>query len=195
MHGPGGPHGGGPHGGGPHGGGPHGGPGFGGGPGMRGGYGYKHPGPIKPAAGGYVATGDTFVDRYFAQRAKQRENFRDIGYNSRLSTKLGRSLRGLIGASRMNLTGGMHYDVFQSKVEAADKLLKKEKISELVCKYRKLKAASKYFEYLFKVGKINKEEYRYEMDTYAKSIGVTQEKDYDAYLQVMDEEPEKLRSR
>ena len=204
MHGPGpggGPRGGGyggPRGGmgGPHGGmmGPHGGHG-----GMMGPHGrdYARPIPLRPAAKGTGAvivesTGDIILEGIHLTEV----NAAAIKKNSRLKTKIGRSIAGYFGAKRMAFTNPFHEGVFESKVAAADKKLENGEIPPLVCNYRKLKAASNYYVYLLKVGRINRREYRQLLDEYAETLKAGFEgKYYAAYVKVMNEESSYIHSR
>lgn len=204
MHGPGGPGpGGGPHSGGPHGG-PHGGFGgpYGGPGGPRGGFGpYGRHGHPYRYPGGYrkghtlVSGGTNYLDSHYEKQADFKINSIAMAFRSKAKTKLGKNFMGFIGASRLATAGSWHYDVFKSKEESADKLFKKKQISSIVCKYRKLKAASNYFGYLFKVGRYTIDEYHYNLNAYAESIGISETVDYDAYTQVVSEEPSFLHSR
>lgn len=180
MYGPGG---GGP--GGPRGGRPPRGFGFGGGmfgPGGRAwGPDFKFPGPIPRAPGGSVAsTGDY----YSGKKAKIQTEFY---CNSRMATQItGSKVKGYITACRLYAMGPLHYNVFLSRVDAATQDLAEHRITDEQCKYRKLKAADKYYTYLYKVGLYSKEVFEFELKNYAKGIGVIGDETY-IIDQVIDE--------
>lgn len=172
-HGPRGPHG-------PHGPGPMGGGMFG--PGGRAwGPGFKFPGPIRRAPGGDVAsTGDYFSGVEANFTVSMYCNTKIIGKNK------GSKIVGFLGATRLYTMGPLHYNIFTSRVEAATRDLAERRITEEQSKYRKLKAADKYYGYMFKVGIYTKEEFEYELKNFANEIGANGENSY-IYEQVLDE--------
>lgn len=187
---PGGPGGGRP--GGPGFGGPHGGPGFGGAFGhggrFHGGWGRGYPGPIRKAPGGTVATnGD-----YFSGKTAKVQT--DFYCNRKLVAKnTGSKTKGFIAAYRLYAMGPLHYNVFTSRIEAATKDFAERRITDEQCKYRKLKAADKYYSYMYSVGLYTKEQFEYELNNYANEIGVNRDDSY--IIEQVFEESKVSRSR
>ncbi len=163
---------------GPHGGGMPFGP-FGGGR-MNLGPGFKIPGPIPRAPGGTVISDAS-------PSAKSAKDSNDFYCNRKIvAIHTGSKLKGFISASRMNVMGPLHYNVYLSRIAAADKDFAEKRITDEQCKYRKLKAADKYHSYLFNLGLCTEQQYEYEVEAYAKEIGVGEEEKY-IVDQVFDE--------
>lgn len=159
--------------------------GFGGGifgPGGRAwGPGFKFPGPIPKAPGGSVANSG----EYFSGKAAKVQT--DLYCNYRMATEnTGSKVKGCIAAYRLYAMGPLHYNVFSSRVAAATRDLEEHRITEEQSKYRKLKAADKYYTYLYKVGLYSKEAFEFELKNYAKKIGALGDDEY-IFDQVLDE--------
>lgn len=168
-------------------GGPHGhGGGFRGG--WDGGWGRKFPGPIRRAPGGDVAsTGD-----YFSGKSAKVQS--DFYCNRKLVARnTGSKVKGFISAYRLYAMGPLHYNVFSSRIDAANKDFSERRITDEQCKYRKLKAADKYYSYMYSVGLYTKEQFEYELSNYATEIGVGQTDSY--IIEQVFEESKVSRSR
>ena len=144
------------------------------GPGGRAwGPGFKFPGPIPPAPGGNVySDGESWASK----RANDSVNWY---CNSKIVVKNTKSkVKGFISAFRLHTTGSLHYNLFMTKVAAATQDFTERRITDEQCKYRKLKAADKYYSYLYKVGLYTRERYKYEMRNFAKNSSVKENESY-----------------
>ncbi len=142
--------------------------------------GFKIPGPIPRAPGGTVVSDAS-------PSAKSAKASVDFYCNKKIvAIHTGSKLKGFISASRMNVMGPLHYNVYLSRIAAADKDYAEKRITEEQCKYRKLKAADKYHSYLFNLGLYTEQQYEYEVETYAREIGVGEDEQY-IVDQVFDE--------
>ena len=143
--------------------------------------GFKFWGPVSKAPGGDVAsTGD-----YFSEKAAKTH----VGFycNSKIIKKnTGSGFKSFIGAYRMNMTGPLHSNVFASRVESIERDFSEHRITEEQAKYRKLKAAAKYYSYLLSVGIYTKLSFVFELQNYAEEIGALGENRY-IFEQVVEE--------
>lgn len=141
----------------------------------------KRPGPIPNAPGGNVAsTGDTFSGFYAETVVNFEMNSKKVRKNTGSLTK------GIISATRLFYTGSLHYNVFTSRVNAVESDFKERRITEEQAKYRKLKAADKYYSYMHKIGYYTNEQFVYELQNYAEKIGAVNDDSY-IFEQVLEE--------
>lgn len=147
---------------------------------------FKFPGPVSPARGGSVAsTGDSFSGWYTSSKVNFKFNSIQVAENT------GSKTRGFFSAARMFTAGPMHFSSFSARVEAAQSDYDDKRITDEVCKYRKLKAADKYHSYLYKLGYYTKEQFVYEIVNFAQEIKAWGEDEY-ICQQVLEESKVKL---
>lgn len=143
--------------------------------------GFKFWGPVSKAPGGDVAsTGD-----YFSEKTAKTH----VGFycNSKIIKKnTGSGFKSFIGAYRMHTTGPLHYNVFASRIESIERDFLEHRITEEQAKYRKLKAAAKYYSYLLSVGIYTKSSFVFELQNYAAEIGALDSNRY-IFEQVVEE--------
>ena len=145
---------------------------------MKWGPGYKFPGPVRRAQGGNVATsGDSVADII----SDTIIDFNNDSLKVRKTT--GSKAAGFISASRMFFTESLHYNMFMTRVNAAEKDLSEKRITAKQAKYRKLKAADKFHTYLYKVGYYTAAEYKDALEKYASQ----EINDFFIYQQVLNE--------
>ena len=143
--------------------------------------GFKFWGPIPKAPGGTVSsTGD-----YFSGRSAK--TYVDFYCNSKIvKHNTGSSTKAFISSIRLYSMGPLHHNIFGSRIAAADADLSENRITAEQAMYRKLKAAAKYYSYLYKVGLHTKATFVYELRNYAKDIGAYNDNWY-IFEQVIEE--------
>lgn len=140
-----------------------GGPGGGGGP--HGGH-KPYGGPRKPTdlAGlrGPSSESLGIFDFFSSERAIRKEE---------MKAKFGKkaTLMGL----KLSTTGLFREDLFKTRIQTADELLAEKRITPAEAKKRKMEAATKYYDYLRKIGYVTQEEYDEDMLEFAQAIGAS----------------------
>lgn len=133
---------------------------------------YRPGGGNRAAAGGYVDVNSTSIVETVTRE------FLRVKRVYKQSFKRNGLIGGIVAGTRKLTSGQLRYESFIGKCAQFDKQYSERRIDEKTCKTRKMLAAKKYYNYLFKIGYYNEYEYEEKMKDFGNSIDVQYE--YDA---------------